>query len=841
MAELLKHYALSHGGVRPVLHPRLGVRINGQTCVRYLRFLRPVRVERLELGLVPGGGSGRIEPNVPTHPAHIIISVLAEDGRRWRTVKEVDLPANAVIAGGGLSQDMSAEHMSTLLEQARREVLHVIPLDRLRTDHLRVECDREHPVWPSHGEMNGGPFNVPFCILSPLQAFGDRRSDTQRWPQPPPLLAVERCGPEAPAGMTVEDRPDMLLYESDRLSVGFSLRRPMLMHLGWDAFGRGQAGDNRLARRIMVDLAQSRDSVGQPLPVPVGLSGPVLRTLSTDCGAHLWTGEVAVEGNRVSYRNLRCEVEGPTVDATFTVESDRLYIEVAQHCRQDLPALEFEAWRFAWDLGAAITGAAAMPTLLPGRNGDVCLPMHWAGDGPGSLSCRVLEGMEHSPHLQVESYRCRNVLTGGLWMGERCSLDAPMVIPAGTRRALVEFAVTALAPAQCTEGPEPWPGIASHWSVPFACFRPELGGFSDHSASVNCHTNQADVIEAICFTRPPEHGPSPLDLVRFTIGRALLDGGGYGYFRNLFMDADPQIMISTGRVHQVAPDLQWLRGVEAGLAETVARMLDAMDAEGLARCRDLSGNTGSHRWSTNSMDVVGFGHQDAYVNALSYRGFRNAAALLAELGRRELADRCREASASILGAYATAFLNPETGWVAGWRSRDGQLHDYAFLDINGMAAAFGLLEREAACAALLNLEKLRREKRIGSARLGLPLNLLPIRPGDHMLGRWFGELTPTFENYTDGSLYGNALYYLRALSCCGLKEHARRLARELDEAYAYGVFDGGNYTGAEFHSWEGMANGYEGTMASVFGSLYAIAVEQGILTPPDPEWWPAGG
>ncbi|MBI2439875.1 MAG: hypothetical protein HYV35_00710, partial [Lentisphaerae bacterium] len=89
---LLKDYAISHGGIRPVWHPRLGVEINGQTCIRYLRFLRPARLDRLELTLVPGspgGGSGRWVPNVPTHPAHLIISVLDEPSGRWRTVREV--------------------------------------------------------------------------------------------------------------------------------------------------------------------------------------------------------------------------------------------------------------------------------------------------------------------------------------------------------------------------------------------------------------------------------------------------------------------------------------------------------------------------------------------------------------------------------------------------------------------------------------------------------------------------------------------------------------------------------------------------------------------------------
>ena len=63
----------------------------------------------------------------------------------------------------------------------------------------------------------------------------------------------------------------------------------------------------------------------------------------------------------------------------------------------------------------------------------------------------------------------------------------------------------------------------------------------------------------------------------------------------------------------------------------------------------------------------------------------------------------------------------------------------------------------------------------------------------------------------------------------------------MEEGYAAGYFNGGVGTGREFHSWEGLANGYEGTLIGCFSPLYSIAIENGIITPPDPEWWPAGG
>jgi hypothetical protein len=240
--------------------------------------------------------------------------------------------------------------------------------------------------------------------------------------------------------------------------------------------------------------------------------------------------------------------------------------------------------------------------------------------------------------------------------------------------------------------------------------------------------------------------------------------------------------------------------------------------------------------------VVGFGHIDAYVNAWSYRAFRNAAAILTDLGDTDRAAHCRDAALRIRANYARQLVNPKTGWVAGWRSRDGHLHDYAYLFVNGPAIAFGLLDPPAARKAVKNLERLRNKQGLSRARLGLPFNLLPTRPDDHMLMHNAPSMQTTFENYTDGSLCGSApTYYLRALSLYGDKRRARQLAADLDEGYAAGIFTGPVGGGQDWRSWEGMPTGYEGTLILSLCPLYALAIEQGVIKPRDPEWWPAGG
>jgi len=829
MAEALSDHAITHGGIKLVTDSDLGVDVYGQTCIRYLRFGKRVELDHLEL---ERHVYGRWVPAVPTHPAHLFISILDRENFAWKTIREVDFPADPEIMGAGLSQQMKIEEIEDYFFKVLKKPAYLVDLKGYQTDHLRVICDREHPTYPNHGECNGGIFNVPFGILNKLGAFGKSIGKSLFEMSYNPILIQRTIHPVAPKGMQVKQLPEMLLFQSKHLSVGFSLRRPLLMHLGWDILGNEQLTPNR--------LFASRQPTG--INGICGVSGPILRTLYGDYPSHLWSGDVAVEGNRILYQNLQ-PIPGLTIDAIFTVEEDHLTVELTQHCTADLPVIEAEIWRLAWDLKKGITGIAGMPTQHPGRNGDTLLPAMLASDGNGCISLNIVNGNPDEIRLHVESYRVDNCISAGIILGEHPGPNHCQVIPAGIRSATFELAVTNMKPKTSLEIVEPSVGLKRHWATIFSCFRSEYRGFSNNSASVNCHLSQGPPIEIAVHTLANSKGPNPLDLARFTIEKGLLNGGGYGYHRNLYLDSDPVLLSAAGRIHQTDPNVRWLKKIEPGMINTVNRMLGLMAEDGLLISRDLTGNSGSYRWSTNSMDVIGFGHIDGYVNAWAYRAFRNAAAMFEDLSHyKQLVQKCRQAAQSIRENYASALLNPGTGWIAGWRSRDGQLHDYGFTWVNGVALAFGLVDNKSAHLALLELESKREAVGAGDARIGIPCNLIPIREQDHILAKILNQIQPTFETYTDGSLSAwPATYYLRALAIHGLSDHSRKLAQQLSEGYEAGIFTGGNGSGNEFRSWEGLPTGYEGTLIGCLGPMYAIAIEEGIFQPQNPEWWPENG
>jgi hypothetical protein len=311
----------------------------------------------------------------------------------------------------------------------------------------------------------------------------------------------------------------------------------------------------------------------------------------------------------------------------------------------------------------------------------------------------------------------------------------------------------------------------------------------------------------------------------------------------VFLDVYPSLLITAADYVSGSDNQVWLKDNYATLRKWTDLLLSMdRDNDGLFDY-ELSGNSGS--WPevlnlrpSNWWDTIGFGHEDAYANALAYRALRCMEKLAGDLGKTEDAARFRAAADRLHKVYFKTFYNPATGVLAGWKSADGQLHDYYFLFVNGIAIHYGLVPRKDANAIMDKL--LAKMKEVGYTRfdLGLPGNLIPVLRKDYV------DKNPRFgggkrEDNTDGfQIYENggatacyAFYTLAALYDLDRREEADRILFPMLDAFDKGGFSGRGASGGtnDWRAWDGTPWGYEGFLVDNYYALLAVLVREGRL------------
>ena len=68
-------------------------------------------------------------------------------------------------------------------------------------------------------------------------------------------------------------------------------------------------------------------------------------------------------------------------------------------------------------------------------------------------------------------------------------------------------------------------------------------------------------------------------MLRFTVDKAILDGGGY--WREYFMDSDPALLCAAGGAYRIDPKRTWLERIRPGLIEVFERMAAMARESGL--------------------------------------------------------------------------------------------------------------------------------------------------------------------------------------------------------------------------------------------------------------------
>ncbi|MGH8023329.1 MAG: hypothetical protein ACRED1_07095, partial [Limisphaerales bacterium] len=160
-----------------------------------------------------------------------------------------------------------------------------------------------------------------------------------------------------------------------------------------------------------------------------------------------------------------------------------------------------------------------------------------------------------------------------------------------------------------------------------------------------------------------------LDMVRQTLDR-IIDGtkaygmpgnGAYGEFA---ADTAPSLLIAAEDYVEGSTDRQWLAANYGQLKSWADRML-ATDHEGNGLIEyGVSGDSNSwivHKYRpANWWDTIGFGHEDAYANALAYRALGGMAKLARQIGRAKDAARYRAAAKKLKASYFKTFYDPAT-------------------------------------------------------------------------------------------------------------------------------------------------------------------------------------
>jgi hypothetical protein len=378
---------------------------------------------------------------------------------------------------------------------------------------------------------------------------------------------------------------------------------------------------------------------------------------------------------------------------------------------------------------------------------------------------------------------------------------------------------------------------------------PELQALANNTASDTCAFCYYEFADIAALTPPLVEGLTALDIMRQTLDRMLAGAFAYGLpavpdHPTTTSDTDPAMVIAAANCVRAGKSDAWLAANYEGIRGWAESMLATdINGDGLTKyC--VSGNSGS--WGepgtpkirpSNWWDTIGFGYEDAYGNALAYRAYGDMAMLAHRLGKTADAARYRAAAEKIRSVYYDRFYNPETGVLGGWRSEDGELHDYYFIWLNGIAIHYGLVPKPQANAIMDKLLAKMKEVGYDKFNMGLPGNLITVALKDYVHrmpdGRYGGGVKPDnsdgFQNYENGGATGAfAFFTLAALYDLGRKEEADAILFPMLEEYGRCGFEGRNATGQsnDWRRWDGTAKGYEGLLTDDYYALLAVPLRQ---------------
>jgi hypothetical protein len=387
-------------------------------------------------------------------------------------------------------------------------------------------------------------------------------------------------------------------------------------------------------------------------------------------------------------------------------------------------------------------------------------------------------------------------------------------------------------------------GFRRNWLNIFQ-LNPRARALANHAASDVCAFTLFEYSSVAERTPPLAPGLTALDLIRQTLDRYLSGMKAYGivgYIPNDqtnpydYLDTYPSLLIATSDYVRGSKDETWLRANYAGIKGWATKLLDMdQDGDGLFEY-PVSGNSGIwdkkfSKHAANWWDDIGFGHKDAYSNALAYHALLGMAEMARRAHKPEDAKLYTARTEKLRSVYFETFYNPATSVLAGWKSADGKLHDYYFTFVNGAAITYGLVERHQGNQIMDRM--LAKMKEVGYTHFeyGLPGNLIPIGRDDYLEARqeWGGGIkedgSDGFQIYENGGATACYAYYtIQALYQLGRRADADAILFPMLRAFEEGGFQGSGPNGRtyDWKAWDGTPYGYEGLLVDGYQALLAV-------------------
>lgn len=212
---------------------------------------------------------------------------------------------------------------------------------------------------------------------------------------------------------------------------------------------------------------------------------------------------------------------------------------------------------------------------------------------------------------------------------------------------------------------------------------------------------------------------------------------------------------------------------------------------------------------TNWWDNFAFGHKDIYFNYLCHRALRGLCELLEKLNRQDEAKKYRLQLEKFDKSFFNTFYNPKTGLMAGWISKNGKAHDYAFTFAVSMGINEGLIPDDKGREMLKILLNIMKKQGYGDLRFGIPGNAMPVAQEDTICWPCMSD----WGRYENGGLNGmNGYHFLTAMYKVGLTKEADKILFTIMDTYEKEMTHSGLMPGycqsVDWRTKEGVRCGY---------------------------------